>query len=353
MIRTLGYVAPVDDAGGGRRGRRPSASTELVEAVRREYGLSLLGARDIGGSTNLNLLADRGDSHLVVRAYRAHVTSARVSAIQEVRACLAANGLPCAEPVLTRGGATVIEVGRNVVEVEAFVDSDVKMDSLDRVAAALPTLAELHGLLATVDPGEGVRDTMFSNYIDPADVIELTRHGTDRIRTWQPTDDERALADAADRLAEAITQAQEPFTDLPRQLVHGDYWDSNVLSREGAVVLVTDFDFMGNRLRIDDLALTLYFTSYLLEDPLSDDGMRQLARLVDAYDTGSADSLSPQERAALPVALARQPLWSIAVWAAGLDDLNTARVHLKGHLHTVNRSLRLLDALDAFRNAFT
>jgi Ser/Thr protein kinase RdoA (MazF antagonist) len=46
---------------------------------------------------------------------------------------------------------------------------------------------------------------------------------------------------------------------LPHQLVHGDFWDNNVGFLGGRPVLVADFDFMGERARIDDLALTLWY----------------------------------------------------------------------------------------------
>ena len=108
---------------------------------------------------------------------------------------------------------------------------------------------------------------------------------------------------------------------------------------------------MGVRPRIDDLALTLYFASYKLEDPLGDDGLRRLAQLVDAYDLGAAPRLSALERAALPIAIARQPLWSVAVWGAQLDDERTARRHLRGHLREVNRALAMVAGLTRIQAA--
>jgi Ser/Thr protein kinase RdoA (MazF antagonist) len=63
----------------------------------------------------------------------------------------------------------------------------------------------------------------------------------------------------AEELAELVTQAETRLVSrLPRQLVHGDFWDNNVLFRGGRVVLLADFDFLGERARIDDLALTLH-----------------------------------------------------------------------------------------------
>jgi Ser/Thr protein kinase RdoA (MazF antagonist) len=37
------------------------------------------------------------------------------------------------------------------------------------------------------------------------------------------------------------------------QLVHGDFWDDNVLFAGDEVVLVTDFDFLGLRPPVGDL----------------------------------------------------------------------------------------------------
>ena len=67
----------MDDAGGGRRGRRPVRSPTLIDVIQRKYALSLSNAKDLGGSANLNLLASSGDRQFVVRVYRSHVTAAR------------------------------------------------------------------------------------------------------------------------------------------------------------------------------------------------------------------------------------------------------------------------------------
>jgi Ser/Thr protein kinase RdoA (MazF antagonist) len=313
--------------------------------VQRRYALSLSNARDLGGSANLNLLASSGDRPFVVRVYRSSVTAERVEALQHARTLLAAGSVPCAEPVLTVDGASLVAAGGNIVEVEPFVDSDAKMDSLDRIASGLPILGRIHQLLSTVDSRRASSSPPDANYVDCVGVVESTRAGTDRIRSWAPTSDERDLADAADRLAGAIAQLHVDFGESPRQLVHGDYWDNNVLFCGGQVVLVGDLDFMGVRPRIDDLALTLYYTMYELDDPLGDDGLRRLVQLVNAYDLGASPRLSTIERAVLPIAIARQSLWSVAIWGAQLDDEETARRHLRGHLREVNRALALIAGL--------
>jgi Ser/Thr protein kinase RdoA (MazF antagonist) len=341
----------MDDAGDGRRGLRPRVSPALNEAVERAYGLSLAATTDLGGSANLNLLVP-ADVRFVVRVYRRHVTEARLSTIQHARAELSDGGVPCVVAIPTVDGAPHIRVGEHLVEVEPFVEADAHMDSLPRIAAALPVLGRIHDVLAGFDVGMVAdRAPPFANYVDPVGLVDATRAGSDRLRSWGR--EEAALADAADRLAEGCVEAHVPFTDLARQLVHGDYWDDNVLFRDGTVVLVGDFDFMGERLRVDDLALTLFFAGSSFAGKFDLSAWRELAALVDRYETGTARPLTSTERAALPVAVARQPLWSIAVWAAHLDDVATARRHIRGHLASVQQGLAILTDLDQYQAAVT
>ena len=72
--------------------------------------------------------------------------------------------------------------------------------------------------------------------------------------------------EAAEELAQLVDAAERTAAPLPRQLVRGNLWDNNVFFRAGRPVLVTDLDFMGKRLRIDDLALTLYYTNSTFAD---------------------------------------------------------------------------------------
>jgi homoserine kinase type II len=135
-------------------------------------------------------------------------------------------------------------------------------------------------------------------------------------------------------------------------LVHGDYWDNNVLFRDGRVVLVTDLDFMGERARIDDFALTLYYTnSTFSDDPTSDDRIGKLRTLVDAYDTGLDEPLSGAERAALPLALARTPLAFITM-IASVDSEAGARRLAAEMTGDISWALDIARDLDRWRSAF-
>ena len=146
-------------------------------------------------------------------------------------------------------------------------------------------LAQVHNLLNGLEVGEEERRPRFANHLEPADVAASVRRGTERIRRWRPTAAERRLASVAEELAELVTQAEAGLAPrLPRQLVHGDFWDNNVLFRHGRPVLVGDFDFMGERARIDDLALTLWCARCDLDVEGSPAQERaRLRRLVAAY----------------------------------------------------------------------
>jgi Ser/Thr protein kinase RdoA (MazF antagonist) len=344
-----------DDAAGGRRGLRPTVPPELLKAVRDCYGIdSANGAVDLGGSSSLNLLVRDELRRYVVRVYRRYVTEARLGDIHLARRELSARGVPCPAVVPTRDGRPWMVLNGRLVEVEPYVDRDADMDSWERLETALPILGQIHSILRDVQVGPDGKKPLFANHIEPQEALDRTLHGTQRIRGWDPSPAEVQLADSAEELAHLLATAEEDLVSaLPRQLVHGDFWDNNVFFRDGRVVLVTDFDFMGERARVDDLALPLYFMSLEYpQDPVSDDQLRRLRRLVDTYDSGLGDPLTGAERAALALAMARQPLWSIGGWVALLDDEESARRHAAGTSWAVEWALGIVRELHRWQTAF-
>jgi len=344
-----------DDAGGGLRGLRATPSPELLEAVRAHYELGRVDSVvDLGGSSSLNLLVRARSHRYVVRVYRPYVTEARLGDLHLARRKLVAGGVPCAATLATRNGQPWIKLDGRLVEVEGYVDHEAAMDSWERLETALPMLGQIHTILQDVETGPDGKSPVFANHIEPQDVLDKTQRGTQRIRGWASSPAELHLAETAEELAHRVAAAERDLVPaLPRQLVHGDFWDNNVFFRDSFVALVTDFDFMGERARIDDLALTLYFTSLAYaQDPVSDDQRLRLRRLVEAYDSGLADPLSSAERAALPLALARQPLWSIGGWVALLDDEQSARQHAAGTAEALDWALGIVRQLDRWQIAF-
>jgi Ser/Thr protein kinase RdoA (MazF antagonist) len=346
----------MDDADGGRRGLRARPGLGLQQVLRDQWGLDgVAEAVDLGGSSSLNLLVGAAARRYVARVHRPSVTPGRLGAIHQARGALLAGGVPCAPPVPTRQGAAWVNLEGRLVEVEVYVDHDAVMDSWPRLEAGMALLAQVHNLLRQVEVGREGRRPRFANHLEPAEVAVSVRQGIMRIRRWDPTAAERRLAAVADELAELVSQAEAELVDrLPRQLVHGDFWDNNVLFRRGRPVLVADFDFMGERARIDDLALTLWWAHCDLSakrGPAQEHA--RLARLVDRYDAGLDLRLSAGERAGLPLAMARQPLSSIGGWVARLDDQAAARRHAASVAPELVAARQLMAELGRWQDAFT
>ena len=83
-----------------------------------------------------------------------------------------------------------------------------------------------------------------------------------------------------------------------------------------------------------------------------DDRIARLRRLVEAYDSGLDDPLTPDERAALPLSLARQPLWWVGRWLALLDDEARARRGLPDMAADVEWALQVARDAERWQAAF-
>jgi homoserine kinase type II len=343
----------VDDAAAGRRGTRAVASADLEEFLRAHWGVRpAAAAPDLGGSSNLNLLVTDGRSLRVARVYRPFVTGQRVAVLQAVRRHLASHGVPCAGPIPALGGRGWETFQGRTVEVEPYVAAPAAMHTLARVRTGLVVLGRIHVQLEAFPSGPAAATPRFANYVAATGLVQAVAAGTRRIRAWRPTPAEARLADLADQLAGTLAGwEQDRPVPLCRQLVHGDFWDNNVRFRHRQVALVTDFDFLGEHPRTDDLALTLYYTSVDITDITSDPA--QLSGLVAAYETGLGVRLLQDELAALPLAIARQPLWSIAVWVALLDNQDTARRHLAATGAELRWALQLTGRIPQLQDALT
>jgi homoserine kinase type II len=345
----------MDDAGQGRRGLRATGLADVLALLRERYGIAGNQVRDLGGSSCLNVLVAAGPARYVVRVYRPYMTTGRLAALHLVRQTLERGGVPCAPLVPTRDGQPWVRSGGRFVEVERFVAHDAAMDCWERLEVGLPVLGRIHTLLHDVTLSAEGRTAPFANYLEPVRAQQATARGTARIRSWHPTPAEVRLADRADELAARVAAGERALSAaLPRQMVHGDFWDTNVLFTAGRVVLVLDFDFMGERARIDDLALVLYFAdagATFGHDAEDGHWLARLRRLVEAYDRGLDRPLTSRERAALPWAIARQPLWGIGGWVALLDDEQAAREHAAGTAAAVDRALHIAHSIARWHEA--
>jgi homoserine kinase type II len=311
--------------------QRAAVTSELLDLLRDEYALDWDGDTvDLGGSNNLNLqlpVEDGRTDGYVARIYCPWTSPARLRGIQLARFTLVGEGLPFAETIATRDGETIVEHDGRVIEVERFVGGDV-MDLDDGLEVGLPVLARIHEVLAELDPPPGSSIAPWPNHVEAEAAYAWTHQGTAALRAGSPSDTDLLVAGLAEDLAAELADVELPLhLDIWHQLVHGDFWDNNVLLREGEIVTVLDLDFMGERPRIDDLALTLYYTSSALGlDYPSAERIARLALLVDLYDDALTDELSDEERAALPYAIARTVLCFVGKLALIDDREQRARI---------------------------
>jgi len=291
---------------------RPMKSPELIDTVVWAYKLTPTSEPiDLGGSSNLNLLFPGPTGGHVARIYRAWVTPRRLEGIQSVRATLRAAGLPFTQTRLSDDGRTFIHFADWLVEVEPFVDGQ-DMTTWAELKDGMRMLGAIHTVLSGIAAPPGARRAPAANHIAAADASQTTRRACAAIRAFAQSSDVERIASLSEELANALLCAGDGRSlEFPRQLLHGDFWDNNVKFRDGSLVAVLDLDFMEEGARIDDLALVLYYansgsTLADLRSPL--ERMQALRELVDAYDSGLERHLSQEERAALPLVLARTPL---------------------------------------------
>jgi homoserine kinase type II len=277
---------------------------------------------DLGGSSTTNLrVIDSRLGAVVVRIHRRSVTRERLTAEQAARRALARAGLPTVPPIADASGSTVHALASgSLVELEPFVSSTAQMKTPRLLVAGFALLARVHDALAAASLPSAAETIPWSNHIATSAAVGATERGAERMRSWGRHD----LTIFADRVVEHVETVVNLETKLPevrRQVVHGDYWDNNVLFDGNRVAAILDFGFMAKRVRLDDLALPIWF--YLLEPghglPTPDD-MRLVCTMIDSYDSASDAPLSESERLALPLAIARQPAWSVGGWVQALDE---------------------------------
>jgi Ser/Thr protein kinase RdoA (MazF antagonist) len=307
---------------------------------------------DLGGSNNLNLHLPGSDGGWVARIYCPWTSPARLRAIQLVRSTLVSAGLPFASTIEALDGETCLDFEGRVVEVERYVAGE-NMDLGAGLLHGARVLGEIHDVLAGVDALPAANVAPFPNHVEANQAFAWTHHGTATIRAGAASADELHAADLAEMLASELAEAEVPLQgDLPRQLVHGDFWDNNVLFHGDDIVLILDLDFMGERPRVDDLALTLYYTTSTLGDGYHDaQRIAILSDLVDSYDRGLTHKLSAAERDALPYAVARTVL-SFVGMLASMDDPASRDKLVHEITPDLQWSLELVRSVERWQAAF-
>ena len=299
-------------------GPRASLSQALGEQLCAVFNLGVLDhASDLGGTYNLNALLVTSAGRYVGRVYRPWVSAERLKSIQQVRRSLVQQGLPIPQPLATSSGETRATIEGRLIEIEPYVTHDAIADTWERYAKAFTFLGTLHDALAGSVPPQFVPPRV-SNYGLPSQLLQGVRHTRDVLEK------ENALP----AVAQALTACQEAqdlllvidawwkqaSSSLPVQLLHGDYGGGNILLQNENIVAILDFDFLAVHERVFELAYTSYWTLKRLELGISPTGFSwdKLANLLSLYNHATSRPLTAQEWAALPLEMARVPLYWFA-----------------------------------------
>jgi aminoglycoside phosphotransferase (APT) family kinase protein len=189
-------------------------------------------------------------------------------------------------------------------------------------------LWQLHTVLADLSDRATLPAPQVENYGLPQDLIAWIASAKQRLAQRQDAEVSagRAICDRAETLLQEIAQWWERVGQfLPSQLIHGDYGVGNLLFAQGQIAAVVDWDFLACHERLFDLAYALFWMCERLE-ATNDTRMRvwpRVQELVAHYQATAQQRLTLEERRALPIEMARVPLYWIAE-AAWLSDPLTA-----------------------------
>jgi len=282
---------------------------------------SLRLIRDLGGTYNLNLLLQAERGWYVLRLYRPWMTQMRLSQLHQIKRLLAHTSLPVPIPLSTITGETILHSNNRLMELEPFIIHDGEADTWKRNARAFFLLGKLHAFLAMEASNIDLVDPVVSNYGTPETLLAWTEQAVaESLQSRHPIkvlEKQQALSLYAETI-HLLLSLQEQWNKtnghLTQQLTHGDYGGGNLLFRRERPVAILDFDFMRIRERVSEIAYTLYWW-------LCKQGHGQIAEvgswkkvneLLTCYNEGTSKLLTLEERQALPLEIARVPLYWIA-----------------------------------------
>lgn len=259
-------------------------SFEELETLLERYDigqpLSFKGIAEGIENSNFYLQTDRGA--FILTLYEKRVAVGDLPFFLGLMEHLADRGLSCPLPVKTRDGQALVELNGRMAAIVTFLTGiALRRPDAAHCAAAGAEMARLHKC------GEGFALTR-ANALGPpgwkllADQIE----GADDI--------EEGLSALIATSLDAVV-AEWP-TDLPRGVIHADYFPDNVLFVQEKVGGVIDFYFACNDFYIYDLAIMLNSWCFEIDGSFN---ITKGQSLIGAYR--AQRPLSDAEIAALPV----------------------------------------------------
>ena len=264
-------------------------------------------ATDLGGVMSLNVGLDAAG--LVLRVHQPFVSRRRLLALQQVRRCLASQGLLVPTPVPWHD-APVFRCGERWAELETYVAHQRPAPTFASYTWMFQEMGVLHRALAQVDLA--VPRPLVATYAPPGS-----------LRRWLPVtehavrDDPQAAIVAA-LLRSLVGQLRRqwlPARALPVQFIHGDVRLSNVCRTQAGRTVYFDLGFLAQRPRVYELAYALAFMLLALgaHQVPEDFAWGCVPRLVEAYEAAASVRLTRAERRALAPYTASVPLYAAAL----------------------------------------
>ena len=311
-----------------RRGRsgavRPSDVAALGSAL---HGLGIDAwrlVRPLGRQAGRSgsVLVDTQDGYLVVKRYKATVEADQVRVEHAILLELERRAFPAPRLLEAPDGNTVIEAGGSTFAVFRHVDGYRRADDVvtapwtavrrSRLYGA--SLGALHAAIHGFVPPPGSPHGFASVGGPRARDLDWHLELLERVERVAGIDSE--VRDAVSEVRRELPRLESSLAavTLPRNVIHGDYGPYNLLVRDGAPVLIVDYELARFDWRIVDLATGL--------PRFGIGGSRGPQRAMDAFleGYGSRAAVSASELGAIPRVLAFLSLRRCAVCLARVSD---------------------------------
>jgi Ser/Thr protein kinase RdoA (MazF antagonist) len=258
---------------------------------------------------------------LVLRVHQPFLSRARLLALQEVRRCLAGQGLTVPIALPWRG-VNVFRCGSRWAELEAYLPSE-------RLEPTPPAYAWLFGAMGALDRALAglalpVPRPVYATFGPPA-----------TLRRWLPITeaavrDDPEAAGVARRLRDLVRRLRTrwvPAAELPVQLVHGDGRLSNVRRAPTGGPVYLDFGFLARRPRVHELGYALAWMVLALDGHRAPERFAwgHVPRLITEYEAAAGSPLTGTERRALAPYAAAVPLYQATVAGFAGDPAGALR----------------------------
>jgi Ser/Thr protein kinase RdoA (MazF antagonist) len=270
----------------------PARTTISNPDVRRLIERIAPGAEaiDIGGTMSLNARLVPDD--LVLRVHQPFVTHDRLLFEQRLRSTIAGDDI-VTSPALSFDGQTVFDCGPRLAEFERHIPHQEPRHSPETYEWLFRQMAVAHERLA-----------LYNSKVAPALAATWAPPGS--LRRWSAVTEAAfsstpAGRDAARRLHAIVNYVRRDWTrptDLPCQVIHGDFRLGNVCSLEDGRTLILDFGFADVRPRSHDLAYTLAFMLLALGEDMWD--IDRISTMVESYNSAASVPLGKQEVHSIP-----------------------------------------------------